>query len=239
MRARWLVLGAGCLAPAFASAQPAAGPSAARPVVVELFTSQGCSSCPPADAIVADLARTRPDLLPLTFHVTYWNSLGWQDPFSFPGATERQRRYVAEAVSPEVYTPALVVDGRRDVVGSDRAAVAATLARATADATTQAPVEVTRSGTGLSITVGAGAGRGTVLVLGYDRQHQTVVGRGENGGRTLVEANIVRSMSVAGAWTGQALHLDVAAPAGEEVAVIVQAETGRVLGAARFARSAL
>ena len=238
MRARWLALGAGCLAPAFAAAQPAAAPSAARPVVVELFTSQGCSSCPPADAIVADLARTRPDLLPLTFHVTYWNGLGWQDPFSFPGATERQRRYVAEAVSPEVYTPAMVVDGRRDVVGSDRAAVAATLARATADATTQAPVEVTRTGTGLSITVGAGTGRGAVLVLGSDRQHQTAVGRGENGGRTLVEANIVRSMGVAGAWTGQALHLDVAAPAGEEVAVIVQAETGRVLGAARLARGA-
>ena len=238
MRARWLALGAGCLAPAFASAQPAASPSTVRPVVVELFTSQGCSSCPPADAIVADLARTRPDLLPLTFHVTYWNSLSWQDPFSFPGATERQRRYVAEAVSPEVYTPAMVIDGRRDVVGSDRAAVAATLARATADATTQAPVEVTRTGTGLSVTVGAGTGRGMVLVLGYDRQHQTAVGRGENGGRTLVEANVVRSMSVAGAWTGQALHLDIAAPAEEEVAVIVQAETGRVLGAARFARGA-
>ncbi len=194
---------------------------------------------PPADAIVADLARTRPDLLPLTFHVTYWNSLGWQDLFSFPGATERQRHYVAEAVSPEAYTPAMVVDGRRDVVGSDRAAVAATLARAAADATTEARVEVTRTGhsTGdtLSITIGARTGQGAVLVIGYDRQHRTTVGRGENSGRTLLEANIVRSMAIAGAWTGQALHLDVAVPAGEEFAVIVQAETGRVLGAARLA----
>ena len=236
MRACWLALAAGCLSSALASAQPTAPSPATRPVVVELFTSQGCSSCPPADAIVADLARTRPDLLPLTFHVTYWNNLGWQDPFSFPGATERQRHYVAEAVSPEVYTPAMVIDGRLDVVGSNRAAVAVTLARATADATTDAPVEVTRNGAGLSVTVGAGSGRGAVLVLGYDRQHQTAVGRGENGGRMLVEANIVRSMSVAGTWTGQPLHLDVAAPAGEDVAVIVQAETGRVLGAARLAR---
>ena len=81
MRTRWLTLAAGCLLPAAADAQtapcaPAAPQPAARPVVVELFTSQGCSSCPPADAIVAGLARTRPDLLPLTFHVTYWNSLG-------------------------------------------------------------------------------------------------------------------------------------------------------------------
>ncbi len=243
MRARWLALGAGCLLPAVGAAQtgprsPAAHLPAARPVVVELFTSQGCSSCPPADAIVADLARTRPDLLPLTFHVTYWNSLGWRDPFSFAGATERQRRYVAEAVSPDVYTPAMVVDGRRDVVGSDRSAVAATLAQATADATAAAPVEVVRAGNALSVTIGAGSGRGAVLVLGYDRQHQTSVGRGENGGRTLLEANIVRSMAVAGAWTGQTLHLDVAVPAGEEVAVLLQAETGQILGAARLAAGA-
>ena len=170
MHASWLALAAGCLLPAAAAAQtpraPAASQPAARPVVVELFTSQGCSSCPPADAIVADLARTRPDLLPLTFHVTYWNSLGWRDPFSFAGATERQRHYVAQAVSPGVYTPAMVMDGRRDVVGSDRFAVAATLAQATADATTAAPVEVIRAGNALSVTIGAGSGHGTVLVLG-------------------------------------------------------------------------
>ena len=123
MRVHWLALGIGCLAPG-ASAQPAS-----RPVVVELFTSEGCSSCPPADAIVADLAHSRPDLLPLTFHVTYWNSLGWQDPFSFQAATDRQRRYVAASVSPNAYTPVMVVDGWLDVVGSDRAAVEATLAR--------------------------------------------------------------------------------------------------------------
>ena len=114
-----------CLVPP-AGAQMAAR----RPVVVELFTSQGCSSCPPADALVADLAEHRPDLLALTFHVTYWNSLGWTDPFSLKEATDRQRGYVALSVSPEVYTPAMVVDGALDVIGSDRPAVAAALARA-------------------------------------------------------------------------------------------------------------
>ncbi len=229
MRIHWLALGIGFLASG-ASAQPAS-----RPVVVELFTSEGCSSCPPADAIMADLARSRPDLLPLTFHVTYWNNLGWQDPFSFPAATERQRRYVAASVSPNVYTPAMVVDGRLDVVGSDRAAVETTLARAKAGATTAAPVAVVRAGDALTITIGAGAGAGRVLLIGYDRQHQTHVGRGENSGRTLLEANIVRSISVAGAWTGQVLRLGVPLPAGEEVAVLVQADDGRVLGAGRLA----
>ena len=233
MDARWLALGFGCLAPAIAAAQPAK-----RPVVVELFTSQGCSSCPPADAIVADLARNRPDLLPLAFHVTYWDNIGWQDPFSFAGATERQRRYVAASVSPQVYTPAMVVDGRQDVIGSDRAAVEASLARAAAEATTAAPVAIARAGDALAITVGAGAGHGDVLLLGYDRQRQTHVGRGENGGRILLEANIVRSMAVAGAWTGQALRLGVAMPPGEEVAVIVQAADGRILGAARLGKAA-
>ena len=101
MRIRWFALAAACLGTIPGSNLAVAQP-VRRPVVVELFTSQGCSSCPPADALVADMARTRPDLLPLTFHVTYWNSLGWQDPFSFAAATERQRRYVSLAVSPDV-----------------------------------------------------------------------------------------------------------------------------------------
>ena len=228
MRTILFLAGLTCLAPVMAQAE------GRRPVVVELFTSQGCSSCPPADAIIAELARTRPGLLPLTFHVTYWNNLGWQDPFSFPGATERQRRYVAQAVSPSVYTPAMVVDGRRDVIGSDREAVQAALGRAEAEAQTAAPVEVVRIGNTLSVTVGAGAGQGTVLLLGYDREHQTHVGRGENSGRTLLEANIVRSMTIAGQWTGQPLRLQAAIPEAEAVAIIVQADNGRVLGAARL-----
>lgn len=96
----WLVAAIGLLAPTLAAAQPAP-----RPVVGELFTSEGCSSCPPADAKVAELARTRPDLLLLTFHVTYWNGLGWRDPYSFEAATQRQRRYVALGVSLLMGTP--------------------------------------------------------------------------------------------------------------------------------------
>ena len=230
MRTHWLALAMGLVAPQLASAQVSP-----RPIVVELFTSQGCSSCPPADEIVVQLARDRADVLPLTFHVTYWNSLGWSDPFSFAGATERQRRYVAQAVGPEVYTPAMVVDGHRDVIGSDRAAVKQALVWAESDAVTAAPLEVTRAAGGVSITIGAGRGRGQVLLVGYDRKHETRVGRGENTGRTLIEANIVRSLAVAGTWTGPALQLAAALPAGEAAAVLLQGEDGRILGAARLA----
>jgi hypothetical protein len=82
------------------------------------LTTQARARDPPADAEVAELARTRPDLLMLTFHVTYWNHLGWHDPYSFEAATQRQRRYVALGVNPEVYTPALIIEGKLDAVGS-------------------------------------------------------------------------------------------------------------------------
>ena len=223
-----LVLGVCCLMPPIAAAR-----AAPRPLVVELFTSQGCSSCPPADAIVAGLARTRPDILPLTFHVTYWNDLGWQDPFSLAAATDRQRRYVALSVSPDVYTPALVIDGRRDVVGSDEAAVSAGLVRGEGEMASDVDVGIVRSDGALGVTVGAGTGRGTVVLVGYDREHRTHVGRGENGGRTLLEANVVRSMTTIGQWSGQAIRLRTVPPAGEQAAVLLQAENGRILGAAR------
>jgi hypothetical protein len=93
-----------------------------RPVVVELFTSQGCSSCPPADALLNELAG-RKDVLALGFHVDYWDRLGWKDPLSTTGATMRQHDYAAEFGRNEVYTPQMVIDGKRQAVGSNRAAV--------------------------------------------------------------------------------------------------------------------
>ncbi|HEY1411314.1 MAG TPA: DUF1223 domain-containing protein, partial [Rhodopila sp.] len=222
----WLAAAIAVLLPPLAAAQPPE-----RPVVGELFTSEGCSSCPPADAKLAELVRTRPDLLLLSFHVTYWNYLGWRDPYSFEAATQRQQRYVALAVSPEVYTPALVVDGKFDVVGSDKPAVDRTLRQAALSEETAAPIEVQRSTAGLTVSVGAGSGAGTLLLVGYDRLHQTAVGRGENGGRTLTEANIVRSMSVLGVWSGKPVRLQVPNPAGQEVAVLLQRNDGRIVGA--------
>src|ERR1041384_1895274 len=93
---------------------------AEAPVVVELFTSQGCNSCPPADALLGELAQ-RPDLVALAFHVDYWNYIGWQDPFSSPEATKRQRDYAQSLGLSSVYTPEMVIDGSFDIVGLDRA----------------------------------------------------------------------------------------------------------------------
>ncbi len=202
---------------------------AQRPIVVELFTSQGCSSCPPADALLTELAR-RPDILPLAFHVTYWNNLGWRDPFSLDDATARQRAYQRLLGTETIYTPQMIVEGHTDVVGSDRAGVSAALAAAhPADAVT---LTATRTTQGLQIAVGPGHGTATVLVIGYDPAHRTAVARGENAGRQLLESNIVRSLTEAGTWQGQPITFTTHAPAAERTAIVLQARDGRILGVA-------
>jgi len=201
-------------------------------VVVELFTSQGCSSCPPADAYLSELSRSRSDVLPLAFHVTYWNNLGWKDPFSLDAATQRQATYAAR-FGYGSYTPEIVVDGRRGLVGSDRSAAAAAIAAEKKAGAVNAPLSATQADKGISITVGAGSGNARVMLVGYDAEHRTSVGRGENNGRTLTESNVVRSIQLVGQWTGAPLELSAAMPAGEKAAVILEAPDGSIVGAAR------
>lgn len=224
MRPLLVALALSCAFPAFA---------AERPVVVELFTSQGCSSCPPADAYLSELAR-RPDVLPLAFHVTYWNRLGWRDPYSLPASTERQEAY-ADRLGETSFTPQLVVEGRASVIGSRRAEADAAIAKARAGLAAGVSVSLTRAGDRLSVAIGQGsrAARGRILLVGFDRERVTAVRRGENGGRTLTESNVVRSVRSLGAWDGSPLSASEAMPAGEEAAILVQAEDGRILGAAR------
>jgi len=207
-----------------------------RPVVAELFTSEGCSSCPPADALLAELARSRPDVLALAFHVTYWDRLGWPDPFALAAATARQRAYAAALGLYSLYTPQLVVDGRIDVVGSDRGGVLAALRRAAADRAEPVALRLSREGGGIVVEIGAGAPgqRGALLLVGYDPLRRTRVARGENAGATLTEANIARGLAVAAEWRGEALTARAAPPEGERLAAILQAPDGRVLGAARL-----
>lgn len=206
---------------------------APRPVVVELFTSQGCSSCPPADALLAALKRSQPDLLVLGFHVDYWDRLGWKDPFSSPAATQRQRRYAA-ALGSGVYTPQLVVGGRREMVGSDRVSVL-TAVEAARKELGRAPSPVlrldAREGKAV-LTVGAGQGAGTLWLVGFDDEHTTQVGSGENGGRRLTEVNVVRSLRDVGLWQGAPLQVEAEWPPGQRGAALLQAEDGRVVAAA-------
>ena len=214
-----------------AVANPA--PSPVRPVVVELFTSQGCSSCPPADALLNELAG-RKDVLALGFHVDYWDKLGWKDPLSTPGATMRQHDYATRFGRNEVYTPQMVIDGTRQAVGSNRGAVleAITQSEATsADMKSAAPVAFAADGR--SVSIGAGSGRGKVLVVRYLLKRTTEVQRGENAGKTAVDANGVEAIGNPAEWAGQRLDLPVEpVDAGHGIAVLVQGEDGQILGAA-------
>lgn len=216
---------------ALTALMPISGKAAGPTIVVELFTSQSCSSCPPADALLAELSRARPDILALDFHVTYWDRLGWKDPYSLPQATERQRRYSALWGRDAVYTPQLVAGGRHQAIGSDRAAVLAAIAAAAAEGSA-VPVQLHRDAAGLVLDAGAGQGKGMLLLVGFDPTHTTRVAGGENGGRTLTEVNVVRSIASIGTWRGEAVSLHANLPVGERVAVLLQADDGRVLGAA-------
>ena len=141
--------------------------ASARPVVLELFTSQACSSCPPADALLGALQAGSPDVLALSFHVTYWNGLGWTDPFSSPQATARQRAYAA-ALGTEVFTPQLVIDGRVSAVGSDRQAIQAAITAARNDQAAGPPLALSASGKGLTASVDEGTGEAELLLIGFD-----------------------------------------------------------------------
>jgi hypothetical protein len=205
-------------------------PAQARPVVVEMFTSQACSSCPPADALLADLAKN-PNILPLSFNVTYWNSPAWSDPYALQGATARQTWYASLSGSQDVYTPEAVVDGTAQMVGSNRAKVTAAIATARDEPAGDVPISIT-GGPMVTIKVGAENGGAELWMFGYDSRHSTKIGGGENGGATLREVDIVRSVTDLGTWAGQEMAMTISRPAGEHVAVVLQTKTGAVLGAA-------
>ena len=147
--------------------------------------------------------RDRSDVLPLAFHVTYWDRLGWKDPFSMEAATERQDRY-GHRFGDGSYTPEIVVDGASSHVGSDRGEVGPAIEQAKRKSRDGGGVSVAESGDSLMIEVGGGNGSGKVLLVGFDHDHQTAIRRGENGGRTLQESNVVRSIRAIGDWQGNA-----------------------------------
>jgi hypothetical protein len=212
---------------------PATASAGERPVVIELFTSQGCSSCPPANAFLNEMSKGRADVLPLAFHVTYWDRLGWKDPFSLEAATVRQDRY-GHRFGDGSYTPEMVVNGSVGLVGSHRDEVNAAIEQAKRDQNASADVSVDKVGENVAIRIGSGNGNGKVLLIGFDREHTTKIGRGENGGRTLAESNVVRSIRPVGEWSGKPLQIDERFPEGQDVAVVIESSDGRIVGAARL-----
>ena len=199
-----------------------------RPVVIELFTSQSCSSCPPADALLGELARRR-DVVALGFHISYWDGPGWKDPFSSQSSTDRQRAYARLFRLAQVYTPQMIVDGAREMVGSNRDQVLAALR----DARPETIAPVTFAADRRSVAIGAGDGRGNVLLVRFAEKRTTRVAGGENARRTLQDANGVEMLTAFGSWNGSALSFAIEPPAdGEGLAVLVQAPDGRMLGVA-------
>ncbi|WP_431305221.1 DUF1223 domain-containing protein [Sediminicoccus sp. BL-A-41-H5] len=203
-----------------------------HPVVAELFTSQSCNSCPPADALLIELIRDRPEVLALSFHVTCWDRLGWKDRFSLRAATERQRRYAAQLregrYPGQVYTPQMVIQGRRDAVGSERAAVLAELRAAPAASGVDVALE---ANTGEAM-VEIGPGGATAWLVGFDPRHETEIRSGENGGRRLAHGNVVRSITWLPLTQAGRMRQSMPRGAGERVAVLVQGADGGMLAAA-------
>ena len=171
-----------------------------RPVLLELFTSEGCSSCPPADRLLGTFDRTQPvsgaDLIVLSEHVDYWNRLGWTDPYSSPLFTERQQEYVRRLHLDGAYTPQLVIDGQSDVVGSDERGVRSGILRAEARPKTAISLRAERAGPEVKVSLEVGdSTRQVDLYLALANDHeQSQVTRGENSGRTLRHVAVVSSL---------------------------------------------
>ncbi len=210
------------------------------PVVVELFTSQGCSSCPPADAYLGELAR-QPGIIALAFHVDYWDYIGWKDPLATPQGTERQRRYTQSLGARYLYTPEMVIDGRQDATGSDRAAVSR-LIRSGRAAGPKVPLTVREQPEDkytIDIPAADFHGTATVWMALFDREHTTAVERGENSGRSLRDYNAVRQLRRLGSWSGKAVQIPVemALKPANGCAILLQADhqpgdgQGPILGA--------
>lgn len=233
-RLAWIALAAGAtLATGTGWALTAPGGPPARPVVLELFQSQGCSSCPPANANLNALAD-RPDVLALSFGVTYWDQLGWKDSFAQPAFTDRQRAY-ARALPAQLGTPQMVIEGRQDLVGVNARELDAALRRARP--AIDAPVSLSAG----RVEIGAGraprAGADVWLVRYDPRVQQVAIQRGENNGKTLPHRDIVRQLTRLGAWTGAPARFAVSPPADPALrtAVLVQGKAGGpILGAARL-----
>ncbi len=196
-----------------------------RPVVVELFTSQGCASCPPADAFFQDLA-TREDVLALSLHVDYWDYIGWEDTFASPEHSARQRGYARAAGRKMVYTPQMVINGADHVVGTRVHDVDALIDRHRKAAPNGLSVRLSRDGARLHLLANAETPRDMPLVVQLARYlpEQTVtISRGENAGRTITYMNIVTELIEVAEWDTLApLELVIDWPEGVPVAVILQ-----------------
>ena len=206
------------------------------PVVVELFTSQGCSSCPPADEFLGKLSK-RDDVIALSLHVDYWDYIGWKDIFASPQYTKRQHGYARAAGKRMVYTPQMVIGGKEHVVGTKPAEVSR-LIKAQHQTADQVRLTIKRTGDQIEVTAEPlvkGLGKMVVQMVRFAEGKSVQIKRGENAGRKLAYYNVVTDWSVLKKWNGSSpLTFTANLPGNDECAIIVQAANhGSILAAAK------
>ncbi len=230
-RAKFLLGAALFFAPVYAQAE--------SPVVVELYTSQGCSSCPPADRLLAELA-THDYVIALALHVDYWDYLGWKDKFAKPEFSDRQRLYARQWGERSVYTPQMVVQGVKYMVGSRADEIQRQIMQFE-DAPDQASLRISHSTQGTQIRIAALAGplgEAEVYLVGYSEGETVRIERGENAGQIIEYVNVVDRWETLGRWDGSAeMVLDLPDLVQGKYVVIVQAlGPGEIYVAARLTR---
>jgi hypothetical protein len=234
---------AGCVAALgallFGSAALAGGTR--QPIMIELFTSQGCSSCPEADAFMGDL-QARQDVVAVSFNIDYWDYIGWRDTLASHENTLRQQAYAKVLSSHQVYTPEMVIDGDENVPGNQRDKALAIIEHCkTEDVDDRIPVTLRLAGDEVDVDLGAGPKREATVWMAHTASSRTVdIGRGENRGRVVTYHNVVRSFAAVGKFSGDpmTLRLPIKGQPGENsdgIVVWVQTgEMGKILGAAQI-----
>lgn len=222
------------------AAMLAASPAMAgsSPVVLELFTSEGCSSCPPADKLLAEYVQQDKDVLALSWHVDYWNRLGWADPFSSPAATRRQTSYNQRLGRDYNYTPQMVIQGQQEMTGSDVARIAHTIdaIRHQGNDSPHLDLDYTRNGT-LKLHIGTSHTPldAIIMLVQFDAEQEVDVTRGENARQHLRHVHVVRDQSVIGEWKGEEydrqIDVPVLATKGGWAILVQDRRNGRIITA--------
>jgi hypothetical protein len=219
-----------------------AGPFASTKInsVLELFTSQGCSFCPPADQLLAVMARL-PDIVAVSFPVDYWDYIGWRDTLASPAFTARQKAYAVAYGKGQVYTPQVIVNGLAGAAGGDRGEIEQTIETAKGrDGALSVPLRLSEAGGHYMVEVAeGGGGPAGVFALRVARSSTVHIQRGENAGRAVTYTNVVRAIDKLGEWTGQTASFEMPGkpPDGEGFVVLLQKGTperpGVILAAAK------
>ncbi|MBY0259033.1 thioredoxin family protein [Methylobacterium sp.] len=221
-----------------------AGAGERNPVVIELYTSQGCASCQPASRVLGDFAR-EPGVIALTFPITYWDYLGWKDAYGQAAFTARQRAYASLRGERQVFTPQAIVNGEPSMIRSDRMSLERALRRARASSASQVTVKSWEEGDRICIDVGTGVGpeaQADLWLLPVMRRRRVSIGGGENKGQVFDYINVVRGMQRIGTWTGRPEHFEIPrhaarVPEADSYVVVLQGGSdgrpSRILGAAK------